>query len=84
MAIVRGPFGTFTELVAAGRMLMELWLAMARRGVYMLPFGSMITNAPCNEYLRRRFGADDIWFILRYGYSKTPPRAPRLATVLIP
>jgi len=43
----------------------------------------MITNASCNRYLRERFAADDIWFILRFGYSPVPPRAPRLASVLL-
>jgi hypothetical protein len=82
IAILRGPFGSWPELVAAGRMLMRLWLAMTRQGVYMLPFGSMITNSDCNRYLRERFVADDIWFILRFGYSALPPKAPRLESVL--
>jgi len=83
IAILRGPFGSWPDLVGAGRMLMQLWLAMTRHGVYMLPFGSMITNAPCNRYLQERFAANDIWFILRFGYSPVPPRAPRLASVLL-
>jgi hypothetical protein len=83
VALLRGPFGSWPDLVAAGRMLMRLWLAMTRRGVYMLPFGSMTTNARCNRYLRERFSADDIWFVLRFGYSAVPPKAPRLASVLL-
>ncbi len=83
VAILRGPFQSWPELVEAGRMLMRLWLSMTGHGVYMLPFGSMITNAPCNRYLRERFAAADIWFILRFGYSQVPPRAPRLASVLL-
>jgi hypothetical protein len=83
IAILRGPFGSWPDLVAAGRMLMQLWLAMTRHGVSMLPFGSMITNSHCNHYLRERFSADDIWFILRFGYSPVPPKAPRLASVLL-
>ena len=83
IAILRGPFGSWPQLVVAGRMLMQLWLSMTRHGVYMLPFGSMITNVPCHRYLRERFAADDIWFILRFGYSPVPPKAPRLASVLL-
>jgi hypothetical protein len=83
VAILRGPLQSWPELVEAGRMLMRLWLAMTRDRVYMLPFGSMITNAGCNRYLRERFAADDIWFILRFGYSRVPPMAPRLASVLL-
>ena len=82
IAILRGPFGSWPDLIVAGRMLMQLWLSMTRHGVYMLPFGSMITNSDCNRYLRQEFGADDIWFILRFGYSPVPPKAPRLASVL--
>ena len=82
IAILRGPFGSWPELVGAGRMLMQLWLSMTRYRVYMLPFGSMITNSACNAYLRERFCGDDIWFILRFGYSPLPPQAPRLASVL--
>jgi hypothetical protein len=84
VAILRGPFQSWPELVRAGRMLMQLWLTMAIHGVYMLPFGSMITYAPCNAYLKSKFAADDIWFILRFGYSATPPKAPRLRSVLLP
>jgi hypothetical protein len=81
--ILRGPFGSWPDLVAAGRMLMQLWLAMTRHGVSMLPFGSMITNSHCNHYLRERFSTDDICFILRLGYSPVPPKAPRLPSVLL-
>jgi hypothetical protein len=83
VAILRGPFQSWPQLVEAGRMLMRLWLAMTEQGVYMLPFGSMITNYPCKRYLRERFAADDIWFILRFGYSRVPPRAPRVVSVLL-
>lgn len=83
VAILRGAFQSWPELVEAGRMLMQLWLAMTRHGIYMLPFGSMITNAACHRYLRWRFRAEDLWFILRFGFSAPPPRAPRLASVLM-
>jgi hypothetical protein len=83
IAILSGAFGSWPDLVVGGRMLMRLWMSMTRHGVYMLPFGSMITNAPCNRYLRERFSADDIWFILRFGYSAVPPKAPRLTSVLL-
>jgi hypothetical protein len=84
VAILRGPFDSWPELVRAGRMLMQLWLSMAAHDVFMLPFGSMITNAGCHAYLKKKFAADDIWFILRFGYSAVPPQAPRLDSVLMP
>jgi hypothetical protein len=84
VAILRGSFQSWPELVRAGRMLMQLWLSMAAHEVYMLPFGSMVTNAACRAYLKDKFAADDIWFVFRFGYSATPPKAPRLPSVLIP
>jgi hypothetical protein len=84
VAILRGAFKSWPELVRAGRMLMQLWLSMAEHDIYMLPLGSMITNARCHAYLKKKLSADDIWFIMRFGYSAVPPRAPRLASILMP
>src|SRR5262249_33570971 len=44
VALLSGPFATFPDLLRAGRTLFEVWLEMAAHGVYMQPFGSMLTN----------------------------------------
>ena len=82
VALVCGAFRTWPELVAAGHMLLDLWLEMSRRGVYMHPMGSMLTNPVYARAVSRRFGVDDCWLALRFGYSDPPPRAPRLSTIL--
>lgn len=82
VALICGAFRTWPELTAAGRMLLELWLEMARHDVYMHPMGSMLTNPRHADAVARRFGVDDCWLALRFGYSDPPPRAPRLSTIL--
>jgi hypothetical protein len=83
VALLRGPFARWSELVAAGRMLLELWLAMAAANVYMHPFGSMLTNPTYASWVERTFEAADTWLIVRLGYSEPPPAAPRLASIVI-
>jgi hypothetical protein len=83
VALLCGPFARWAELIAAGRMLFDVWLAMAADGVYMQPFGSMLTNPVYARMLADQFGVDDCWLIMRLGYSDVPPRAPRLETILL-
>ena len=83
VALICGRFREWPDLYTAGRMLFELWIEMARLNVYMQPMGSMLTNPVYSAEIARRFGVDDCWLVLRLGYSDTPPRAPRLETILI-
>ncbi len=83
VALLCGPFSAWKELLAAGRMLLEFWIAMARQRVYMHPYGSMLTNPAYARQVADRFGVDDAWLILRLGYSPTPPRAPRLSSIVV-
>jgi hypothetical protein len=83
VALVCGAFASWPELVAAGRMLLALWLEMARHGVYMHPMGSILTNSTYAAAVARRFAVDDCWLALRFGYGNPPPRAPRLESILI-
>jgi hypothetical protein len=83
IALLCGAFRQWPELYAAGRMLLDLWLEMARHDVYMQPMGSMLTNPRYTAEIARRFGCDDCWLVLRLGYSAPPPRAPRLQSILI-
>jgi hypothetical protein len=83
VALVCGTFRRWPELYAAGRMLMDLWLEMARHQVYMQPMGSMLTNPRYAAEIARRFGVDDCWLVVRLGYSDPPPRAPRLRSILL-
>ncbi len=83
VGLLCGPFQTWPELYAAGRMLMEFWLEMARFDVYMHPYGSMLTNPRFAAAVAQKFGVKDAWLIFRFGYSEVPPRSPRLASLLM-
>lgn len=83
IGLLCGPFLRWPDLVSAGRMLMAFWLEMARHSVYMQPMGSMLTNPVYAAEIARRFGVDDCWLVIRFGYCDVPPRAPRLESILI-
>jgi hypothetical protein len=82
IAWLRGPFATVEDGLAAGRMLMRLWLTMTQAGVQLHPFGSIITNPKANALLQERIGREGAtpWLIMRLGYSAEPPRSLRLET----
>jgi hypothetical protein len=83
VALLSGPFERLPDLYGAGRMLLDLWIEMARQKVYMQPFGSMLTNPVYAKKVAARFGVDDCWLIMRLGYSDPPPRAPRLKDIVV-
>jgi hypothetical protein len=84
VALVCGKFATWPELYAAGRLLLELWLEMAKFGIYKQPMGSMLTNPRYVAEIARRVSGSDCWLVVRLGYSDEPPRAPRLESILLP
>jgi hypothetical protein len=79
-----GPFSTPEEAFHAGRMLARVWLTLTAHGIYLHPFGSVITNKRANARLRERIGVDDAhgtpWLLVRLGRSEEPPRSLRLET----
>jgi hypothetical protein len=83
VALFCGRFKAWPELYQAGRLLLELWLEMARHHVYMQPMGSMLTNPYYVAEIEKRFGVSDCWLVVRLGYSDVPPRAPRLERIVI-
>jgi hypothetical protein len=83
VGLLCGPFSRWPELVSAGRMLLELWVSMAVHGVYMHPYGSMLTNPHYAAEVARQFEVADCWLIFRFGYSDPPPRSPRLRSIIL-
>jgi hypothetical protein len=79
-----GPFGSPDETFRAGRMLARIWLTLTANGIYLHPFGSVITNPRANARLRERIGFEDEhgipWLVVRLGRSEQPPRSLRLET----
>lgn len=81
---LQGPFATVDDWITSGHMLGRLWLTMTKHGVYLHPFGSIITNETAHQRLREKFQTEEsqelMWLIMRLGYSAEPPRSYRLTT----
>jgi hypothetical protein len=83
VGLLCGAFERWPDLCNAGRVLLDVWLEMARHDIYMQPMGSMLTNPVYAAEIARRFAVDNCWLVFRFGYSDVPPRAPRLESILI-
>lgn len=82
VAWISGPYENHAEWDRAGRMLARLWLTMTKHGVYLHPFGSVITNTKAHKLMADHFANSsrqhDLWLLLRLGHSDVPPQAKRL------
>lgn len=81
---LRGPWATPQDWFAAGRMFMRFWLELTQHGLYVQPFGSVITNERAHSLMAAKLGVDEgtgeVWLLLRIGYCPTPPRSLRRPT----
>jgi hypothetical protein len=72
-----GPFWDPDSAFRDGRFLMRFWLELARRDVYIHPYGNLVTNKTAAEWCQQKLGLPQIWLVFRIGFSKTPPRSYR-------
>ena len=83
VAWISGRFEEQADCISGGRMLARLWLTMTQHGVYLHPFGSVITNPQSHQRLHEHFAnperPDPLWLLLRLGHSEQPPRSFRLS-----
>jgi hypothetical protein len=81
---LQGPWTSPPDWFAAGRMFMRFWLELTRHGLYLQPFGSVITNPRAHALMAERLDVDerrgDVWLLLRIGSCRTPPRSLRRPT----
>jgi hypothetical protein len=78
MAWVSGKFWKPGDAVAAGKFLIRFWLELTRRGLYLHPFGNLVTNTKARAAFEKLTGSRDIWFVFRIGYTDEPPESYRL------
>ena len=82
VAWLRGDFATRADWLRAGALMQRLWLEMTRHGVYLHPFGSVVTNEMAHRQFLEKIDqqATDapLWLLVRLGYSTEPPRSLRL------
>jgi hypothetical protein len=81
---LRGPWATPQDWFGAGRMFMRFWLELTRHGLYLQPFGSVITNERAHALMAAKLEVDErhgeVWLLLRLGYCGTPARSLRRPT----
>ena len=82
VAWISGPFETPEDWDNAGHMMARLWLTMTHYGIYLHPFGSVITNeeahAQMDDHFQNEERKNDLWMLMRLGYGESPPQAQRL------
>jgi hypothetical protein len=73
---LRGRYADSADWVAAGRVMIRLWLILTKHGFYWHPYGSVITSEAARqnmlEYLQlpaKAGGEDMVWLLLRLGQS---------------
>jgi nitroreductase len=77
VAVLAGPFWRPEEAFETGRFLLRFWLETARHGLYLHPYGNLVTNKPAAEWCEGELGVPNVWLIFKIGFSAEPPRSYR-------
>ena len=77
IGMLAGPFWEPASAFETGRFLMHFWLDLAKRDLYLHPYGNLVTNKPAAEWCREAIGVSDIWLIFKIGFSEVPPKSYR-------
>jgi nitroreductase len=77
IGMLAGPFWEPESAFETGRFLMRFWLELAKRDLYIHPYGNMVTNKTAAEWCLKTLGVPHIWLMFRIGFSKAPPRSYR-------
>lgn len=77
IGVIAGPFFDDAASVNAGAYLMRFWLDLARRKLFIHPFGNLVTNPQARARIRELTGIDEIWLVFRIGYTDAPPESFR-------
>jgi nitroreductase len=85
IGLLSGKFFIAENAIESGRFLMRFWLETARLGLYLHPYGNLVTNPEAAAWLRREVKLDDIWLVFKIGYADEPPESYRrpLEAILI-
>lgn len=77
LAVLAGPFWRPEEAFETGRFLLRFWLETARHGLYIHPYGNLVTNRAAAAWCERELGVAGVWLIFKIGFSAGPPRSYR-------
>jgi hypothetical protein len=79
--VLSQPIGNAIDMLSAGRMLLQIWLLLARRGYFVHPLSEIIDAGVTYRGLvsmLRLDESDRILSVFRVGRSMPPPRSRRL------
>ena len=77
IGMLAGPFWEPANAFESGRFLMHFWLELAKRNLYLHPYGNLVTNKPAAEWCEKELGLSQIWLIFKIGFSSVPPQSYR-------
>jgi len=77
LGALSGPFWDPRDAYQAGRLLIRFWLECTRLGLFIHPFGNLVTNRPIAERVRAELGIQDTWLMFKIGKSAVPPQSRR-------
>jgi hypothetical protein len=77
LGLLAGGFRRPEDAFRTGRFLIRFWLETARHGLYIHPYGNLVTNTKANERMLQETGLREIWLVFKIGHSDPPPRSYR-------
>ena len=85
IGMLAGDFFRASSAFETGRFLIRFWLETARLGLFIHPYGNLVTNPSAAHWLAETTNIKDIWLIFKIGHSEAPPKSYRrsLADVMV-
>jgi hypothetical protein len=86
IGILSGDFFDSAHAIDSGRFLLRFWLELTSIGLYLHPYGNLVTNRAAAEWLKTHTGVTKTWLVFKIGYSDVPPPSQRrlLDDILVP
>src|SRR5205823_1582965 len=77
LGYLAGAFWDPADAFEAGRMLIRWWLECTRFGLYIHPYGNLMTHRPTAARVAEELAVNDVWLVFKIGRSPTPPASLR-------
>lgn len=77
IGLLAGDFWPAASALNTGRFLMRFWLETARQGLYIHPYGNLVTNQQAAQWMEDETKVPKIWLAFKIGYSAEPPKSYR-------
>jgi hypothetical protein len=77
IGLLAGKFFQAASAFETGRFLIRFWLETARLGLYIHPYGNLVTNPSAANWLAETTQLQNIWLIFKIGHSEAPPKSYR-------